>query len=95
MTSSGSGFRACRNQRQSASGTSDRKSALSLINAHRREINRIRGYKVELSLAEKQKLSELQADIQKIEAKVTSGTVRADELEDRAEMPLRFDPLLA
>ena len=70
---------------QSAAGTSDQQSAQGIIKAHKREINRIRGFKLELSPTELQKLDKLQVKIQKIETKVAAGTVRADELDDRLE----------
>jgi hypothetical protein len=70
---------------QSSSGTSDQQSAALIITAQKREINRIRGYKLELSPADLQKLSKLKVKIQEIEAKAAAGTVRADELDDRLE----------
>ena len=69
----------------SSSGTSDQQSAAAIIKSQKREINRIRGYKLELSPADLQKLNKLQEKIQQIEAKAATGTVREDELKDRLE----------
>ncbi|MFQ5625267.1 MAG: hypothetical protein ACE5FM_01265 [Methyloligellaceae bacterium] len=71
---------------QATSGTSDQQSARSIINAHNREINRIRGYKLDLTPSDKRKLVELKEKIQAIETKASKGTVREDELDDRLEM---------
>lgn len=71
---------------QSASATPDQQSAKTIIGAHKREINRLRGYKLELTPSDLQKLSKLKEKIQIIEAKASKGTVRADELDDRLEM---------
>lgn len=79
---------------QSGSANSEQRTAANMTNALKREINRIRGYKLELTPAEKQKLSELQADIQAIEAKAANGTARADELEDRTEMLKEADRII-
>ncbi len=62
--------------------------------AAKREINRIRGYKLDLTPAEKQKLSDNQAEILKIQEKVSAGTVRADELEDRVELLEEADRII-
>lgn len=70
---------------QSASGTSDQQSAKLIITAQKREINRIRGYKLDLSPSDLQKLSKLKGKILKIEDKAAAGTARADELDDRLE----------
>lgn len=58
-------------------------NALTMTIAAKREINRIRGYKLELTLAEKQRLRDIQEDIRKIDVKINDGTVRPDELDDR------------
>jgi len=70
---------------QSASGTTGQQSAKIIITAHKREINRIRGYKLDLTPADLQKLSKLKEKILEIEAKAAAGTARADELDDRLE----------
>lgn len=71
---------------QSASVDSEQQIALAMTTAAKREINRIRGYKLELSLAEKQKLADIQTEILRIQEKIGAGTVRADELEDHDEL---------
>ncbi len=71
---------------QSASATPDQVSAKAIIGAHKREINRLRGYKLELTPIDKQRLAKLKEKIQIIEEKASKGTVRPDELEDRFEM---------
>lgn len=76
------------------SGSSDGQVALSLTLSAKREINRILGYKLELTPSEKQRLTELQADITKIEAKINDGTVREDELNDRTEMIEEADRII-
>jgi len=70
---------------QLASATPDQLSAEIIIAAHKREINRLRGYKLELTSADLQKLVKLKEKIQIIEAKASKGTVRQDELDDRLE----------
>ncbi len=60
--------------------------ALATIEASEREINRIRGYKIQLSPADNAQLLKIQEEIQEIEAKASDGTVRPDELEDRLEL---------
>lgn len=70
---------------QSASGISNQQSAATIITSQKREINRIRGYKLDLTPADLQKLSKLKEKIQEIEAKAAAGTVRVDELDDRIE----------
>jgi len=70
---------------QSASGISNQQSAATIITSQKREINRIRGYKLDLTPADLQKLSKLKEKIQIIEAKASAGTVRVDELNDRIE----------
>ncbi len=79
---------------QSASGTGDQQSAKIIITAHKREINRIRGYKLDLTPADLQKLSKLQVKIQGIEAKAAAGTARADELDDRLEFLKEADLII-
>ena len=56
------------------------------IESQKREINRIRGYKLQLSLTEKQQLARIQVEIQEINQKVNDGTARQDELDDRKEL---------
>lgn len=77
-----------------SSGTSDQQSAQVIIKASKREINRIRGYKLDLTPSELQRLRDLQEDIQKIQSKAAAGTVRADELDDRVEFLEEADRIL-
>lgn len=70
---------------QSVSGTSVQQSAQAIITAQKREISRIRGYKLDLTPTDNRKLTELADKIKVIEAKAVAGTVRADELDDRLE----------
>jgi hypothetical protein len=70
---------------QSASGNSDQQSAQVIIKAHKREINRIRGYKLELTPTDLQILGKLKEKIQDIVVKAAAGTAREDELDDRLE----------
>lgn len=60
--------------------------ARATIDASQRQINRIRGYKIELSPANNAQLLKIQEEIQEIERKAAAGTVRSDELEDRLEL---------
>lgn len=66
-----------------AGSNSSAQNALTMTIAAKREINRIRGYKIELTLSEKQRLLDLQEKIKKIDVKINDGTVRPDELDDR------------
>lgn len=77
-----------------ASGTSDQQSAQVIIKAHKREINRIHGYKLDLTPSELQRLRDLQEDIQEIQSKAAAGTVRQDELDDRIEFLEEADRIL-
>ncbi len=79
---------------QAASGTSDQQSAKAIITAQTREINRVRGYKLELTSTDKQKLAELKEKILAIEAKASAGTARADELDDRIEFLKEADLII-
>ncbi len=79
---------------QSQGAAGDQQTALNLTTAAKREINRIRGYKIELSLAEKQKLNDIQTEVLKIQEKVQAGTVRADELDERTELLKEADIII-
>lgn len=70
---------------QSVGATSSQQSAKAIIIASKREINRIRGYKLDLTPTDNQKLTQLAKKISVIEAKSIAGTVREDELADRLE----------
>jgi len=71
---------------QSSGAGSVQEVAQTTVEAHRREINRIRGYKLQLTPSESQKLAKLQVRIQEIEGRVSAGTARADELDERKEL---------
>jgi len=74
--------------------SSSEQVALNMTIAAKREINRIRGYKIELNPAEKKKLLDIQTEIKKIEAKIGNGTVREDELLDRVELISEADRII-
>ena len=80
---------------QAASGESSAQVvAQATIKAANREINRIRGYKLELSPADNAQLIKIQEQVQKIEQKAQAGTVRPDELEDRVELFTEADRII-
>lgn len=79
---------------QSGSATTDAASAQAIVTAQRREVNRIRGYKLELTRAEEQKLTELKEDILVIARKALEGTARPSELDDRLEMLKEADRII-
>lgn len=76
-------------------GASDAQiAARTVVNASKQEINRIRGYKPLLTPADNKRLSEIQIDIKKISDKAANGTVRSDEIEDRAALFLEADTII-
>jgi len=79
---------------KSGAPTPEQKTAQVTIEAHKREINRIRGYKLQLTPAENQKLSKLQGKIQEINSRAAAGIARPDELEDRAELFREADRII-
>lgn len=79
---------------QTAGATEEQQTAAVIISAQKREINRIKGYKIQLTPADNQRLSKVQAEIQAIEAKASNGTVRSDELEDRTELYAEADRII-
>lgn len=79
---------------QSAPATQEQETARITIDAQRREINRLRGYKLSLTPAEKNRLTEIQVEIQEIETKASSGTVRNDELDDRTALLAEADEII-
>ena len=79
---------------KSAAPTPEQQTAQTTIESHKREINRIRGYKLQLTQAETLKLGKIQQQIQEIEAKASAGTARRDELEDRAELFREADKII-
>ncbi len=72
----------------------EQETARVTIDAHRAEINRIRGYKLRLTPAEKNKLGEIQVRVQEIEGRATEGTVRDDELEERTQLLKDADEII-
>lgn len=78
----------------SGGASSEQQTAQVVVQAQQREINRIRGYKLQLSPAENFRLGEIQTEILKIQEKATNGTVRADELEDRKELYEEADRII-
>ena len=67
-------------------GSSVQEAALTTIESHKREINRIRGYKLQLTVAEKQRLARIQVQIQEIDQRASDGLARADEFDTRKEL---------
>ena len=78
----------------SGGASSEQATATAIVNAQQREINRIRGYKLQLTPAENFRLGEIQDEILKIQEKTNNGTVRADELEDRVTLYEEADTIL-
>ncbi len=74
--------------------TPEQETARVTIDAQRREINRLRGYKPVLNNVEKAKLAEIQAQIIEIQTKSANGTVRPDELEDRLDLLKEADEII-
>lgn len=66
-------------------------AARVVTDATNREIKRIRGYKVQLTPADNKRLTEIQKEIQTINQKAADGTVRRDEIDDRAELYIESD----
>lgn len=79
---------------KSAGATPEQETAQATITAQRREINRIRGYKLQLTPAENQKLSQIQQKIQEIGSRAAQGIARPDEFEDRAELFREADRII-
>lgn len=77
-----------------AVATDEQETARITIKAQRREINRIHGYKLELTPNETRKLAELQSEIVEIGRKISAGTVREDELEDRTAKLKEADEII-
>src|SRR5690606_29495149 len=74
--------------------TAEQQSAKAVVKAQQREINVIKGYKPELNEAENQRLTKIQAEIQKINARVVAGTAREDEIYDRGDLYLEADRII-
>lgn len=78
-----------------SSGASDAQQAAKVVvDSSKAEINRIRGYKVQLTPAENKRLTEIQTEISKINEKASNGTVRSDEIEDRSALFLEADTII-
>jgi len=69
-------------------------AAQTIVNAGKQEINRIRGYKPLLTPADNQRLTEIQGEISKLSEKASNGTIRSDEIEDRAALFLEADTII-
>ena len=74
--------------------TEAQQAAQVVVDAAQQQINRIRGYKLRLTPADNKRLEEIQAEIVKINEKAANGTVRDDEIEDRAELYLEADTII-
>ena len=74
--------------------TDAQQAAQAVVDGAQQQINRIRGYKVQLTPAENKRLEDIQKDIVKINEKAANGTVRPDELEDRSELFLEADTII-
>jgi len=72
----------------------EQETARVTIQAQKREINRLRGYKLQLTPADNKKLADIQVKVQEIEAKAQNGTVREDELEDRLDLLAQADAII-
>lgn len=79
---------------QSSGAGSVQEVARSTVDAYKREINRIRGYKLQLTPSDNQKLAKLQVRIQEIEARAGAGTARPDELDERQELFKEADRII-
>ncbi|RME99829.1 MAG: hypothetical protein D6773_12350, partial [Alphaproteobacteria bacterium] len=75
-------------------GSSEATTARAIITAHRREINRIRGYKLQLTPTETERLRKIQEKVVEISRKASAGTVREDELADRDELLEEADRII-
>ena len=78
----------------SGGATDAQQAAQAVVDGAQQQINRIRGYKVQLTPAENKRLEDIQKDILKINEKAANGTVRPDELEDRSELFLEADTII-
>ena len=77
-----------------AAPTPQQETARVSIIAQKREINRIYGYKLQLTPAENQRLAEIQEEVLEIERKASQGTARVDELDDRIELLAEADEII-
>ena len=79
---------------KSGGATDAQIAAKTVVDASKQEINRIRGYKPLLTPAENKRLGEIQTEITKLNEKAANGTLRTDEIEDRAELFLEADTII-
>ncbi len=79
---------------QGSSVTPAQQAAKAVVDASKREINRIKGYKLVLTPAEKHRLAEIQKKIVAIQKKASAGTVRKDELDDKTELLKEADRII-
>ena len=76
-------------------GASDaQQAAKTVVDATTQQINRIRGYKAQLTPAENKRLDEIRVEIGKISDKSVAGTARSDELDDREVLFLEADTII-
>lgn len=74
--------------------TPAQQAAKTTVDSANREINRIRGYKLQLTPAEENQLGKIQDKIRAIDKKAAAGTVRQDEIDDRSELYLEADVII-
>lgn len=79
---------------KSGGATDAQIAAQTVVNASKQEINRIRGYKPLLTPSDNKRLADIQTEITKLNEKASNGTLRADEIEDRAELFLEADTII-
>jgi len=79
---------------KSNAASPEQENARVIIKAQKRQINQIRGYKLDLTPAENHRLSKIQIEVQQIQSKAGAGTVRPDELEDRAALLAEADEII-
>ena len=78
----------------SEGATAVQTSAQVAITSHQREINRIRGYKLQLTPADNQRLAKLQEKIVGLNQKAADGNIRADEIRQRSEYYRQADEIV-
>lgn len=78
----------------SEGATAVQSSAQVAITSHKREINRIRGYKLQLTPADNQRLAKLQDKITDLNRKAAEGTIRSDEIRQRGEYYRQADRIV-
>ncbi len=78
----------------SGGGNEGQQAAKVAVEAAETEINRIRGYKLRLTPADKQRLGKIQEEITAIDEKARAGTIRPDEIEARSELFREADEII-